>query len=105
MEADETAVLRALEESLWRPETRYDLEYFGDLLASDFVEFGKSGRVYTRADMLQSGSFEPFQAALSEWQLRDVADGVVLTTYVSELARGATIERANRSSPLAVALF
>jgi hypothetical protein len=41
---------RQLEESLWRPQTRFDREYTDNILAPDFFEFGRSGRVYRVRD-------------------------------------------------------
>lgn len=44
--------LERLEEELWREETRFDLHRMNELLAEDFIEFGRSGRVYQRQDTL-----------------------------------------------------
>jgi hypothetical protein len=44
--------LERLEEELWREETRFDIGRMEELLAPDFVEFGRSGRVYRREDTL-----------------------------------------------------
>ena len=44
--------LERLEEELWREETRFDIGRMEQLLAPDFVEFGRSGRVYRREDAL-----------------------------------------------------
>jgi hypothetical protein len=45
-------LLERLEEELWREETRFDRQRMEQLLAPDFFEFGRSGRVYQRADTL-----------------------------------------------------
>src|SRR3954453_1752089 len=52
VEPEAEARLRELEESLWRPETRYDLAYMRRVLTPDFLEFGRSGRVYRLEDTL-----------------------------------------------------
>ena len=44
--------LRQLEESLWRAESRFDGERMRQVLAPDFLEFGRSGRVYRLEDAL-----------------------------------------------------
>ena len=44
--------LRQLEESLWRAQTRFDCEYMDIILAPDFFEFARSGRVYKREETL-----------------------------------------------------
>jgi len=44
--------LESLEEELWTAQTRYDLQRMGELFADDFFEFGRSGRVYGRSELL-----------------------------------------------------
>ena len=54
------------------------------LIADDFVEFGKSGRVWTAAsvrDVLEGTPTEP--VAIEDFDVAELADGVVLTTYVT----------------------
>lgn len=41
-----------LEERLWQMETRYDEALIKQSFAGDFFEFGQSGRVFTRSDIL-----------------------------------------------------
>ena len=45
--------VRALEEALWRPETRQSPEWMDVTLAEEFVEFGASGRVHSRASVVR----------------------------------------------------
>jgi len=45
----DVAMLRRLEESLWRPDVRFSAAKMKELLADAFVEIGASGRVYDRA--------------------------------------------------------
>jgi hypothetical protein len=45
-EADRQKLIR-LEEDMWREETRHDTQFMQQHLASDFFEFGRSGRIYT----------------------------------------------------------
>ena len=52
MAKDPTDELIELEHALWRAETRFDDEFMERILADDFGEFGRSGRVYARADTL-----------------------------------------------------
>lgn len=91
--------LRSLEESLWRAETRFDRGYMERLLHEDFVEFGRSGRVYDRAAILALPR-GPIDAELPLPGLRIalVADDVALVTYTSRVADGASIAVGNRSS-------
>lgn len=90
--------LQVLEESLWRPETRFDFDYMNNLLADDFFEFGRSGKIYTKAESLSA----PMQEIHAKLPLRDftvhqISNDVVLVTYVSEV-QYETLEIGNRSS-------
>jgi MarR family transcriptional regulator, lower aerobic nicotinate degradation pathway regulator len=88
--------LRALEESLWRRETRADRGYMERTLAPDFFEFGRSGRVYTREDIIGTTEM-PADYALRDLKVTPLDDGVALVTYASEV-RGREVVRGNRSS-------
>ena len=91
--------LKHLEESLWRSETRFDREYMNQVLAPDFFEFGRSGRVYKREETLEVPS-QPIDARLplAKFDVRLIAADVALVTYVSEVSYGKVKEVANRSS-------
>jgi hypothetical protein len=95
---DDEATLRELEASLWRSETRWDPAHMEAILAPDLVEFGRSGRVYSREDALAL-EHEPFTASLplDAWRARLLGPDIALVTYVSEVERS-EVERANRSS-------
>jgi hypothetical protein len=43
--SEDVETLTRLEESLWQAETRYDPFLMDRVLADDFFEFGRSGRV------------------------------------------------------------
>ena len=88
--------LRDLEESLWRSETRFDLEYMNQILASDFFEFGRSGRIYRREDTLGSAA-EEFDAQLLNFDVHLIDSNVALVTYLSQVTYD-DVEIANRSS-------
>ena len=97
--ADEHDQLRRLEESLWRPETRFNRDHMDEVLAPDFFEFGRSGRVYRREDTLDV----PVQAIdatprLTKFAVRSISADVALVTYVSEVTYAEVKEVANRSS-------
>jgi hypothetical protein len=75
------AHLRALEESLLRPEVRKSAQLVA-LLAVDFVEFGSSGEVYSRADLvglLQAES--PSVQTTSDFRLARLGPDAALLTY------------------------
>ncbi|MBK8202576.1 MAG: DUF4440 domain-containing protein [Bdellovibrionales bacterium] len=91
-------VLKELEESLWRSETRFDLVHQEKVFAPDFFEFGRSGRTYTREQMVRSEQ-QPIRAKLplQNFRIHPLDANNVLVTYVSEV-QYEELERANRCS-------
>jgi hypothetical protein len=94
--ADTEHRLIELERALWRAETRFDADFMERTLAHDFSEFGRSGRVYERADTLAAPA-APINANLRDFRCSLLADDVALLTYVSEVRHG-TLDLANRAS-------
>ena len=73
--------LRELEELLLVPDVRKSKRLI-ELLADDFVEFGSSGRVYSKTDVvavLQAES--PVAQTTSDFKVMSLAPGVALLTY------------------------
>jgi hypothetical protein len=91
--------LRRLEESLWRVETRGDRTYMESVLADGFVEFGRSGRSYTRQQTIDApvGEFET-RLPLPDFVVRMISDEIALVTYRSEVQHDGAIEAGNRAS-------
>lgn len=76
------AQLRGLEESLANPDARRSPAGFAALLADDFREFGSSGRVYDKAQIIAAlGSEQPCRLVLTGFQALALAPEVVLLTY------------------------
>lgn len=97
-ESDFVNELRRLEESLWREDTRFDRKFMDRILAPDFVEFGRSGRIWTRGDTLtmprrKIGARLP----LARFEARMISSEVALVTYRSEGLED-DLEVGNRSS-------
>lgn len=98
IDAEEIKELQTLEESLWIDETRFDNEYMEKILAPDFFEFGRSGRVYKREDTLAPGrSAINAVLPLKNFKIHVISDDVVLVTYISEV-QYEELEVGNRSS-------
>jgi hypothetical protein len=75
---------RDLEERLLRPEVRRSPDEAGKLLATDFIEFGSSGAVYSRQQILDALAKEsPMESSATDFSVRVLCDGVVLVTYRS----------------------
>jgi hypothetical protein len=89
--------LHSLELTLWHPTTRHDRALMEATFAADFHEFGRSGRRYTRQQLLAA---EPrdFTATLHDFTEHQLSETITLTTYISELHTAGGVERANRSS-------
>ena len=77
--------LRGLETELHTIETRLNRQRMETLIHPDFVEFGRSGKRYTRADILvEFGPASVLPAVRSgNFRLAVLAVGVALLTYTS----------------------
>lgn len=78
--------LQVLETELHRLETRQNLSRLEQLLHPDFVEFARSGRRYSRSEVL--AEFSAADAALApvhakDFELAELSHGVALLTYSS----------------------
>jgi hypothetical protein len=74
--------LRALEEKLLQPDIRRNREAVALLLADEFREFGSSGRVYTKSEILDLLETESsFRSELTEFRATALKKDVVLVTY------------------------
>ncbi|WP_217701760.1 DUF4440 domain-containing protein [Pseudooceanicola sp. HF7] len=90
-----------MEEALWRAETRFDPVFMDQVFSSDFLEFGRSGRRYERAEMLfEADPNAEIKALLPlpDYSVELVAPDVALATYTSEVRTGDKIEIGRRSS-------
>lgn len=90
--------LKELEESMWKPETRFNKDYLEKTLASDFFEFGRSGRIYTK-EITMSAPKQEIKATLplKNFQIKLIDKNTALVTYVSEV-QYEVLELTNRSS-------
>lgn len=88
-----------LEQAMCQEATRFDLDFQESRFASDFFEFGRSGQIYSRADVIRTDA-APIQAKvpLPNLRLRALDSNTVQVTYDSEVVRGGGVEYAHRSS-------
>jgi hypothetical protein len=101
----EATLLRRLEEELLKPEVRRSPDRVGDLLSDDFVEFGSSGGVFNKQQVIealeQEGPPDPgIRLSLVDFIARRLASDVILVTYrtIQEGGPGARRESRLRSS-------
>ena len=81
-DAFQAELFRQLEERLLQAEVRQSAPELAELLADDFIEFGSSGRVFNKSQIIASLSHEtPERRSLTEFKAVFLAPGVVLTTY------------------------
>jgi len=81
----EATLLRRLEERLLKPEVRHS-DHVGDLLSDDFIEFGSSGGVFNKRQVIkaleQEGPPDPtIRLSLVDFIARNLASDVILVTY------------------------
>jgi len=82
--ADLAAHLFSLEQQLLQPSTRLDSFALTSLLAENFREFGSSGRIYTRQQIIEALAAElPHAVSLNDPLCQQLAEDVALLTYRS----------------------
>jgi hypothetical protein len=86
LEKNDIEKLHELEESLWKSETRFNEEYMRTIMAKDFFEFGRSGKIYSIDEVL-SASYQEIVAKLplKDFAIHEIDEKVVLITYISEV--------------------
>ena len=97
---ESVALLRRLELSLHQPDVRASREKLAELLADDFIEFGRSGRTYDKPSILTALTQETGAnpaPEVSDFQARFEAETIVLITYRSS-RRSPSPMATNRSS-------
>jgi len=81
--------LKALETELHRPEVRCDAAALNRLLHPQFREFGRSGRVHERSEVLAEFPVAPtdFEIRAQDFRVLSLADTIALLTYRSAHVR------------------
>jgi len=82
LDATAALTLQALEESMWRDETRYDRAYMNAVLHPDFAEVGRSGRVFSRDEVLDMPMVPiNVQIPRETFSVAEIAPAVALVSY------------------------
>ena len=91
--------LQRLEEDLWIESTRFNRHYMEEVMASDFFEIGRSGRIHSRGRCL-SLERVPIDAVipLQSLNIRLLTNDVAHVTYISNVKYSGVVERGRRSS-------
>lgn len=93
-------MFRALEESLLAPEVRRSPERLSALIADDFVEYGSSGRIFDKHDVLEGADRLPdIELPLTDFHARMLSSNTAIVMYRSTTRRSdGTVSEALRSS-------
>lgn len=86
----EPSAIQAAEVELLSSECRRDSQRVRELLHPDFVEIGRSGRRWTRDEIIATLATEGDRdaPATDEWRFIELAPGLDLVTYVIHGANG-----------------
>jgi hypothetical protein len=78
-------LIRSLESELHEPSVRQNVARLDELIHPEFLEFGRSGRSYTKAEILElvPGSGSSVQVQAQDFALRVLGPDAVLLTYRS----------------------
>ena len=88
--------MRELEEELLLPATRRSSEALASLLADEFLEFGSSGCVFNRRQVIEALQSEsPIRFSITDFRATLLAEGVALVTY--RAIRGDQLDEASAS--------
>lgn len=81
---EQLSVVESLERRLLTPRTRSSRKDLDLLIANDFLEFGSSGRVWTKAEIINSLLQSPdLDVKIDRVQSRELVENVILVTYRS----------------------
>ncbi|APO74462.1 NTF2 domain-containing protein [Rhizobium etli 8C-3] len=90
--------IRVLEEALHRLDIRRSRTALEKLLSEDFLEFGSSGAIYRRKEIIdllvrESDSEDPGELLAYDYSLTIISSDAVLLTYRTRRTRGDGFER------------
>ena len=82
MEPSQQDLVCQLEERLLQPEVRRSAQNVAELLADEFIEFGSSGHVFNKQEILEHLEHEAsVERSIADFRATLLAPGVILTTY------------------------
>jgi len=94
--------LRELEVELHQPEIRSNTKRLEALLHDSFVEFGRSGKIYGKAEIIKKLPMENSPGLIwsQDFSVEEVSEGIALLTYKSAHRHesGELSRHANRST-------
>jgi hypothetical protein len=101
MNSELDSMLFALEQKLAQIGKKISAEEASSLIAEDFVEFGVSGKVWSKTDIIAAMSeWDPVERIVEDFRVRELSPSVCLVSYKSIVAtkESQTPPRSLRSS-------
>jgi len=102
MENKELALhLRQLEVELLSEATRTNLRRLNEIIADEYLEIGKSGKIYSKPEVIEALKKEKYkEIKISGFEITPITDSVILAVYTAYQNRAEknTIVRSVRSS-------
>lgn len=84
--AEVQALLINLEKDLLDPTKRVDKKFLEDIIDPDFIEYGQSGKIWNKDDLLNNLSNQnSVEIFTNDFNCLELASDVVLITYKSSL--------------------
>ena len=96
-----TESIRKLEISLHQPETRKDVSMLNKLLADEFIEISKSGKLWTKSEIIKDLANETgAEITSTDFSLSILSENIVLITYTAHQSAkaGSSVITSKRSS-------
>jgi len=88
MKKDLKKIIYNLETLLLKPEVRSSAKKIASLLSSDFIEFGSSGTIYYKKQILEKlpkdSKIFPVKFSVSNFKVKELGDGLALATFKIE---------------------
>lgn len=88
MENDLQKTIYDLETTLLKPEVRSSAKDLDLLIADDFMEFGSSGKIYDKKEILErlpkDTEVSPIEFVVSDFQVKELSENVVLVTFKTD---------------------
>jgi Uncharacterized protein conserved in bacteria len=99
MSSKRDEMLFELEQQLAQVGRKLSAEDASSLIAEDFVEFGASGKVWSKTEIIASMSqWPPIERIVENFSVRELSDSVCLVTYKSVGVKGQASPFSLRSS-------
>ena len=78
-------IIFKLENKLQQPDVRKSVEQLEDLISDDFIEFGSSGQIYTKKDVLNNLPISPeIKFIMTDFRINILSSDIVQSLFKTE---------------------